>query len=78
MPPYFTLFDSLTLTIFCGTKDRNHFTVALQTNSGLGYLMIDVSRSNADTHSAGLLCNSDQLVTEAAMQHTTITKEEHP
>ena len=50
-PTYFTRLDSLNLIIFGGIKNMNLFYVALQTNSGLGRLIVDVYRSNADTHS---------------------------
>ena len=44
---------------------------------GQGLLIIEASRSNADTpHSVGLLWMSDQPVPEASScQHTTLTRE---
>ena len=69
-PTYFTLLDSLTLIIFGAIKNTNLFYVALQTNSGLGCLIVDVSRSNAGTHRVGLLWKSDQLVAADATYGT--------
>ena len=54
------------------------FSVARQTQSGLGLLIVEVSRSH--TGLVGFPCTSDKLVAEAATLHSTQQTQEtvHP
>ena len=48
-------------------------------NSGLGRLIVDVSRSHTTTYTIGLVWTSDQIVAKAATYTThTTTRDEHP
>ena len=63
---------------------HNFFSVAQQSKSGVGFLIVEVSRSHTHaqldthTHTARLLCTSNQLMQRPLLtQHTRRTREEH-
>jgi hypothetical protein len=56
------------------------FNLSLQAHSGLGGLLVEVSRSHSVTpHSKRLLRTSDRSVADTSTrQHTTFTRQRHP